>query len=434
MKVFVYEHVCGGGWPQGRLPHSLAVEGGAMLCALGEDLARLPDVEVTTLLDARCRLTMPAGVRATRVMSAGQAYEELFDQALQADAVFIIAPELENTLARQVRDLREAGANVIAPPDGWLEMCSNKRLLSIPGVPMIPTFPLEQDEPHRISTDHAVLKPAFGAGSQTISVVPTADLERLRRVAGVGATPGAKPRGEWTTNNDEHQPRDPAAAGASLRSSPGHPPVKALIVQPYIVGTAVSMGAIATGDQVDLSENRVAGVGATPGAKPRGEWTPDAHEHQPRDPATAGASLRSSPGHPPHGGLTILPPARQLLSDDGYLRYEGGVVPWDTPAAEAMQQIVRRCFDVLEGLQGYIGFDFVLPEETPDQPLLVEINPRLCTSYLGYRRLTDDNLASLMLPWWPKQPVTWQDRTVRFQPDGTFHGEHARMIAGDNGC
>lgn len=331
MKVFVYEHVCGGGSLPGPLPHSLAVEGGAMLCALCEDLTRLPDVEVTTLLDARCRLTMPAGVQATRVMSVGQAHEALFDRALNADAVFVVAPELENTLARQVLSLREAGANVVAPPDGWLEMCSNKRLLSIPGVPMIPTFPLEQNEPHRVGTDYAVLKPAFGAGSQTISVVPTQDLEKLR-------TP------------------------------PHTPPLEALIVQPYIAGTAVSLGGIANS----------------------------------------------------HGELTILPPARQLLSDDGYLQYEGGIVPWSTPAAEAMQQIVRRCFDVLEGLQGYIGFDFVLPEATPDQPLLVEINPRLCTSYLGYRRLTDDNLAALMLPWWPKRPVTWKPRTVEFQPDGTF--------------
>jgi tyramine---L-glutamate ligase len=330
LKVFVYEHVCGGGSLPGRLPDSLAAEGGAMLCALCEDLTRLPQIEVTTMLDARCRLTMPPGVRAIRIMSGGQAYEERFHQALNADAVFVIAPELQNTLARQVQDLREAGANVIAPPEELLELCSNKRLLSVPGVPMIPTFPLEQDEPHRISTEYAVLKPAFGAGSQTISVVPMAELEKLQ-------------------------------------TSPDTQPVEALIVQPYIVGTAVSMGVIANA----------------------------------------------------HGELTILPPARQLLSDDTHLRYEGGIVPWDTPAAEAMQTSVRRCCEFLEGLQGYIGFDFVLPEATPDQALLVEINPRLCISYLGYRRLTDDNLAALMLPGSPKQPVTWKDKTVRFAPDGS---------------
>src|SRR5690606_12036712 len=156
------------------------------------------------------------------------------------------------------------------------------------------------------------------------------------------------------------------------------------------------------------------------GAKPPREWTANADRQQTHDPAAAGASLRSSPGHRPHGGLTILPPARQLLSDDACLRYEGGIVPWSTPAAEAMQQIVRRCCEQVEGLRGYIGFDFVLPEATPDQPLLVEINPRLCTSYLGYRRLTDDNLAAVMLPWWPQRPMTWKDQTVQFAPDGSY--------------
>jgi tyramine---L-glutamate ligase len=334
LKVFVYEHVCGGGWLQDHFVDSLAAEGGAMLRAQCEDLARLPQVEVTTTLDARCGLTMPPAVHAIRIESATQGREAVLEESLRADATFVIAPELENTLARQIRVLREAGANVVAPPDGWLELCSNKRLLTVPGVPMIPTFPLEQHEPHRISTELAVIKPAFGAGSQTISVVPTSALE-------------------------------------GLRTPPHTGPLDALIVQPYIAGTAVSMGAIANA----------------------------------------------------HGEVTILPPARQVLSDDGYLRYEGGVVPWPSSAQEAMRQLVRRCFEVLEGLQGYIGFDFVLPEAQPDRPLLVEINPRLCTSYLGYRHLTDDNLAGLMLPWWPKRLITWKNQTVRFTPDGTVQSQ-----------
>ena len=263
MRVFVYEHVCGGGWSHEHVVASLAAEGGAMLRALCEDLARLPQVEVTTTLDARCGLALPAAVRVIGVESAAQANEEMLHQAVLADVTFVIAPELENTLARQVRMLRQAGAGVVAPPDEVLELCSNKRLLSIPGVPMIPTFRLEQNEPHHIASEYAVIKPAFGAGSQTLSVIPTAQLEQLR-------TP------------------------------PHTPPLETLIVQPYMAGTAASMAAMANSQ----------------------------------------------------GELTILPPARQLLSNDGYLRYEGGIVPWRTTAAEAMGQIVRRCFDVLEGLEG----------------------------------------------------------------------------------
>ena len=43
-----------------------------------------------------------------------------------------------------------------------------------------------------------------------------------------------------------------------------------------------------------------------------------------------------------HGEVTILPLARQLLSDDGYLRYEGGIVPWPSSGEQELRQIVRR--------------------------------------------------------------------------------------------
>src|SRR5690606_21129495 len=102
MRVFVYEHVCGGGWSHEHVVASLAAEGGAMLRALCEDLARLPQVEVTTTLDARCGLALPAAVRVIGVESAAQANEEMLHQAVLADVTFVIAPELENTLARQV--------------------------------------------------------------------------------------------------------------------------------------------------------------------------------------------------------------------------------------------------------------------------------------------------------------------------------------------
>ena len=39
---------------------------------------------------------------------------------------------------------------------------------------------------------------------------------------------------------------------------------------------------------------------------------------------------------------------------------------------------------------------------------------------------TDDNLAGLMLPCWPKRPVTWKDQTVRFAPDGSFVDQQAQ--------
>ena len=302
-----------------------------MLRALCEDLARLLDAEVTATLDSRCQIDMPPGINLIPVSSPVHGHQEFSHQAAIADATFVIAPELDNILTQRVRALREAGVDVIAPTDNWLDLLSCKRILTLHGVPMIPTFPLEQDEPHVFSSDYAVIKPSFGAGSQTISVVPVSDVEKLR-------TP------------------------------PKTHPLEELIVQPYIPGTAVSVGVICN-------------------------------------------SL---------GERTVLPVAQQMLSDDGYLRYEGGVIPWRGEAVKQVYALVRRCLDQIDGLQGYIGFDFVVPDASPEEPLLVEINPRLCTSYIGYRQLTDDNLAALMLPNWPKQSISWKKQQVVFQPDGTL--------------
>jgi len=41
-------------------------------------------------------------------------------------------------------------------------------------------------------------------------------------------------------------------------------------------------------------------------------------------------------------------------------------------------------------LRGYVGVDVIL---TQDEALLIEINPRLTTSYIGLRQVIDLNLA-----------------------------------------
>ena len=41
-------------------------------------------------------------------------------------------------------------------------------------------------------------------------------------------------------------------------------------------------------------------------------------------------------------------------------------------------------------MRGYVGVDLIL---TQDEALLIEINPRLTTSYIGLRQVIDFNLA-----------------------------------------
>ncbi len=72
------------------------------------------------------------------------------------------------------------------------------------------------------------------------------------------------------------------------------------------------------------------------------------------------------------------------------LQYLGGTVPLEHPLAERAFGHARRACSLIPGLRGYVGMDFVLTDE---EALLVEINPRLTTSYLALRQLTDLNLA-----------------------------------------
>ena len=117
----------------------------------------------------------------------------------------------------------------------------------------------------------------------------------------------------------------------------------------------------------------------------------------------------------PQDRIEILPVAEQLLSDDGMFRYLGGRIPAagiDRAVVEAIADAVCRS---VSGLRGYVGIDLLLPDGRPQRPLVVEVNPRLTTSYLGYRRLAAINLAEwFLVPERSPPPVKWHNRTVEF--------------------
>lgn len=120
------------------------------------------------------------------------------------------------------------------------------------------------------------------------------------------------------------------------------------------------------------------------------------------------------------GNFEILPVAEQRLSDDGSFQYLGGCIPAaiDPVARERVIEIVRRSCACIAGLNGYVGFDVILPDGAAE-PLVVEVNPRLTTSYLGYRALAEENLAARILTAsHPTEPIRWQSGQVRFAADG----------------
>src|SRR5262249_34011264 len=101
-----------------------------------------------------------------------------------------------------------------------------------------------------------------------------------------------------------------------------------------------------------------------------------------------------------------LAPAAQLLSDDGRFRYLGGTAPLTPNLARRAVAVARNAIQAVPDLRGYVGVDLVLGDAadgSSDQ--VIEINPRLTTSYIGLRALARVNLAELMLHVIQGEPV-----------------------------
>lgn len=86
----------------------------------------------------------------------------------------------------------------------------------------------------------------------------------------------------------------------------------------------------------------------------------------------------------------------------------GCVVNIENPSREGYQGMVEQIAQVLPGLWGYVGIDII---ETPDKgPLVLEINPRLTTSYVGIRGATGVNIAEQVLRLLQSEPDTRQSQ------------------------
>jgi predicted ATP-grasp superfamily ATP-dependent carboligase len=116
-----------------------------------------------------------------------------------------------------------------------------------------------------------------------------------------------------------------------------------------------------------------------------------------------------------------LPAASQDLSKDGRFHYQGGSVPLSAELADRARRLATKAIDQVPGLLGYVGVDLVLGS-APDgsQDYVIEINPRLTTSYIGLRALAETNLAEALLNVTIGKEATlkWRPGRVRFYSDG----------------
>ena len=115
------------------------------------------------------------------------------------------------------------------------------------------------------------------------------------------------------------------------------------------------------------------------------------------------------------GGICPLPACRQILSEDGKFTYLGGSFPLDRQYAERGERLALRAAAACGTLRGYLGVDLILGTNA-DADRVIEINPRLTTSYLLLRQAAEDNLAAAMVRWSLQRsaPPKFSCRKTRF--------------------
>ena len=83
-----------------------------------------------------------------------------------------------------------------------------------------------------------------------------------------------------------------------------------------------------------------------------------------------------------------------LGSPDEESEYYGGAVPFKHSKEKEALRAAERAVEETRGLKGYVGVDMILTDE---DPIVLEINPRLTTSYVGLRRVTNFNPAETII-------------------------------------
>jgi tyramine---L-glutamate ligase len=85
--------------------------------------------------------------------------------------------------------------------------------------------------------------------------------------------------------------------------------------------------------------------------------------------------------------ITLAPP-------DGDSSYNGGLVPFAHPIQGETFTAAKRLVESFGNLRGYVGVDMVLTE---DKAFVMEVNPRLTTSYVGLRNTANFNVAQAIV-------------------------------------
>ncbi len=302
MKIFVYEHVTGGGMSAVPPPPGMLHEADLMVRTLIEDLGARADVELLTSRDAR--LAPVPGAETLRVGANDDPHAIFAQGILASDAVWPIAPETGHALEELSREVLRRGRILLGSRPDAVSVSASKRqtvrTLAAAGISAVPTFVASEPLPRR--PGRWVTKPDDGAGAENTRLVDT-----------------------WQS------------AMRQLQADPGR-----LVAQPWLEGTPISLSLLC------------------------------------------------------HGGesLLICCNRQRLQMVEGAIALAGIAVNAVSDPSGELAALGESIATALPGLWGYVGVDLVL---APEGPVVLEVNPRLTTSYCGIRRALDVSVAAMVL-------------------------------------
>jgi len=339
VRVLVCEYVTGGGFAGRALPESLRHEGELMLRSLVRDLSDSGGLDLLVSRDAR--LPSPGLPGELVPVAAGAECWRVWAEAIAGvDAVWPIAPETGGALLRLSELVVASGAKLLGSRPDAVRLCGSKlgtaARLAECGIPVVPTRWLTAEPPG--PSTRWVVKPDDGAGAEDAFLIEGGK-DALAFVSAHG--------GNW-------------------------------VVQPYLPGQAASLSLLCRDGEATLlacNLQHVALESTPPPSCPDLIRASTSCSHQ-RKPWMAGPS-------PAMTGVGVR-----------CFRYEG----WTVGGMEAR----RPHYDVLAnavaravpGLWGYVGVDLI---EMDAGPVVLEINPRLTTTYAGLHDAIGQNPAALVL-------------------------------------